>query len=141
MHIINWLVGISACECEILPEFFRLLVTWRLSGKRYWSNLSQSFTEKPVETGSLEVQQKTEKLLYRAGKLESDATVKNNVLAKAIQSEIQHISATLQELQLNAKRVSISTQNIEHRTDAIYPLANNTYELVTGIVVEKLNVT
>ena len=53
---------------------------------------------------------------------------------------MQHTSATLQELQLNAKRVSISTQNIEHKTDAMYPLANNTYELVTGIV-EKLNVT
>ena len=54
------------------------------SNKRYWSNLSQSFTENPVETGSLEVQQKTEKLLYRAEKLESDATVETNVLAKAI---------------------------------------------------------
>lgn len=79
-------------------------------------------------------------MLYRAVELESDTKVETNVLAKAIQSDIQHTSATLQELQLNAKRVSISTQNIEHKTDAVCPLANNTYEIVTEIV-EKLNVT
>lgn len=66
--------------------------------------------------------------------------METKVLDKAVQSDIQHTSATLQELQLNTKRVSISTQNIEHKTDAIYPLANNTYELVTKIV-ERLNVT
>ena len=86
------------------------------------------------------MQQKSEKLLYRAEKLESDATVETNLLAKTIQSDVKHTSATLQALQVNANRVDVSTQNIEHKTDAIYPLANNTYELVTGIV-EKLNVT
>lgn len=79
-------------------------------------------------------------MLYRAAELESDATVETNVLAEAIQSDIQHTSATLQDLQLNTQRVRISTQNIEHKTDAICPLANNTYDLVTEII-EKLNVT
>ena len=91
----------------------------------------------------LEVQQKTERLLYRAEKLESDATVETNVLAKAVQSHVEHTSATVQELQVYAERVGVNTQHIEDKTDAIYPLANDTHELVTEIAmdVKKLNVS
>ena len=89
------------------------------------------------------MQQKTERLLYRAEKLESDAAVETNVLAKDIQLDVKHTNAAVQELQVTAERVGVSTQHIEDKTDAIYPLATDTHEMVTEIAMDmkRLNIT
>ena len=100
-----------------------------ISGKRYWSVIPQSLTERPIEVGLREVQKQTERLQYRAEKLESDGTMETNVLVKGIRSDIKHTDATVQELHVNVERVGMNTQHTENKT-------NDIYELVTEMAID-----
>lgn len=107
-----------------------------ISGKKYWSVIPQSLTERPIEVGLREVQQQTKRLRYRAEKLESDGTMETNVLVKGIRSDFKHTNATIQELHTNVERVGINTQHTENKT-------NDIHELVTKIAIDvkELNTT
>lgn len=107
-----------------------------ISGKKYWSIIPQSLTERPIEVGLREVQQQTKGLRYRAEKLESDGTMETNVLVKGIRSDFKHTNATIQELHTNVERVGINTQHTENKT-------NDIHELVTKIAIDvkELNTT
>ena len=80
------------------------------------------------------MQKKTERLRYRAEKLESDITVETNVIVKGIESDFKHTNATFQELHVNVERVGINIQHTENKT-------NDIHELVTEMAsdVKELN--
>ena len=82
------------------------------------------------------MRQRTDQLFYRAGKLESDATVETNTVAKDVQSDVKHTYAAVEEVQILTKRVDLSTQHIEDKTDTIIPLASSTHQLVTDIATD-----
>ena len=100
-----------------------------ISGKRYWSVIPHTSTERPIEVGLREVKKQTARLRYRAEKLESDGMMETNVLVKGIRSDFKHTNATIQELHVDVERVSVNTQHTENK-------AHDIFELVTGMAID-----